>query len=1248
MVNSHFYLFGNILAIGLVSLLLEVVKGEGLALTTGFDELWKYELYTRQLPPKEITLLEKDVLSYYLFDYTAQIALGQGVSLEYSFQYNTSLSFVQFVSDKREVNQTHFNFVGEKMTKNKPEVFNYTIQGTFTKGNKTKVSHRSYSLTITLIDKYKANRVNFRNFQEGFVFRMRSNESEAEFPLDDRDILGNDLNVTIKQVRATINRTTKSSPTSTISIGNSSKRLVKVKIKKRLVTQAVPFYYRQENYKVVAGFEFSLTSYINLVQRIDLPYKFQVKFINYDLYGNTFKIVYLRFDLVEWIRVVKVTDYFFILFINFEENRHAMISFQIKMEKTSPLQRTNQFYPDYGYKYFLEAKKIRDASYLWINDQVIWIYKLMERELDPKTKAFKPHQILIERLFIPAVTKTKVGSISLGGLAEQLKGKIPGFDGTEELYCDKLHVINSQKQIIRCHKTDQVDNQLPKKYHILLDISKITNFELLPDYRFSVEEVISASRQETNATPICFITYEKFIQNPTSRWYPSRPYTITYYEKGVGFFTKSNSQEHVELLNDDEIDQSFEMTDFICNKQAFFLLVRYERAINSTKRTPDRTSLPIKSEVLIKLLNLRRKERGDRRVLMTIRRESPLSKDAKSRKFTTLYTDKDRNLVIESMASFFGQMTYLIRDTVDLDYPKITLSSNSTQNFTAKLKIYNNNQAMESGGYGFPFKVVARTDKKVKISIPETTPVLKNGKYNLEEYIKIDGPCQSIQRLQNYSSDSRLKFRWRAYAKGAQIVPDLDYIHMFMIDNLAFFGVSAKQMVFFDFINNSTSYLSYEDKISSIARSVTEDESYTFFMLFYDRSNQYPLSVGMADAVIDKEKKNRTKLTQRQRSTIKASDFLSGIDVEASDMFIQSLVKGVAGVILKTKDMVKLMILQIRRDGVEVVDTIVYTRTQLGTDEVISAVEIFPLISKPSLFLKAFTLLIGTKRSIIAASILYWPTDGGGEAPLLKVGEALKTMRMNSRISQVECHEKNRMKVDQQSGIITLSRRCEVVVRDYIVQTIMIKTEIKKSVTRSGKTGYDISAPEVKAENEYMMPRYFKAVSCFGSRDYIAVLARHDIDYHMDVLVYKRGYPYVWVALYASYESYPAYIVYQWEGRTWIDVKDVGSNIGGYQIGNMSLEVEEGYVKKESLKFLYSEFGDMSVVDNLTQMVEFSEWKVKKSSVILVVYASIGGFFGSLILLCFCCCLGRCVYECVEEKYIKRQKVWVPVLVKNK
>ena len=112
-----------------------------------------------------------------------------------------------------------------------------------------------------------------------------------------------------------------------------------------------------------------------------------------------------------------------------------------------------------------------------------------------------------------------------------------------------------------------------------------------------------------------------------------------------------------------------------------------------------------------------------------------------------------------------------------------------------------------------------------------------------------------------------------------------------------------------------------------------------------------------------------------------------------------------------------------------------------------------------------------------------------------------------------------------------------------------------------------------------------------------------------------------------------------------MSVKDVGANVNAYLIGNMTLEVKDGYQKNESLEFIYSRFSEQRLVENFTQRLHFSEWKVRKIDWWLVVKIGFGIYFGLMILL-------RCGWTTkgIFSRYIKRrrERKWIPVLIRKR
>ena len=199
------------------------------------------------------------------------------------------------------------------------------------------------------------------------------------------------------------------------------------------------------------------------------------------------------------------------------------------MEKDDPLPRTKLFYLDYGLQYFIESQQIHDATYIWVNDQVIWVYKLMQRERDPK-----PQIVEIHRMFIPSLTKTKIGYFSLVDLKEKLKAYLPEVDSYGDFFCDKIYVVKRLKCLLRC-QLGMPKSELPRKQiYVLANLEKGLTTNSQKDYSLSIEEIVAQSTPGTGIYPQCVITFGKFILNPVEQWHISRPFEIVYYQKGVG------------------------------------------------------------------------------------------------------------------------------------------------------------------------------------------------------------------------------------------------------------------------------------------------------------------------------------------------------------------------------------------------------------------------------------------------------------------------------------------------------------------------------------------------------------------------------------------------------------------------------------------------------------------------------------------------------------------------------------------
>ena len=148
--------------------------------------------------------------------------------------------------------------------------------------------------------------------------------------------------------------------------------------------------------------------------------------------------------------------------------------------------------------------------------------------------------------------------------------------------------------------------------------------------------------------------------------------------------------------------------------------------------------------------------------------------------------------------------------------------------------------------------------------------------------------------------------------------------------------------------------------------------------------------------------------------------------------------------------------------------------------------------------------------------------------------------------------------------------------------------------------------------------------------------------------IFKKGRKQVWTSVYASADTTACYAIGRWfDGTSWLYVEEVGAELTLYLIGNMTLEVKEGFNTSEGLRMLYSTFGRPSEVEEHMEEFRFSQNLVRKSNLLLVVYGSVGGFFGLIVIIGCCCCFWRCVYVGFVKRFQKREKRMIPVLVKK-
>ena len=333
------------------------------------------------------------------------------------------------------------------------------------------------------------------------------------------------------------------------------------------------------------------------------------------------------------------------------------------------------------------------------------------------------------------------------------------------------------------------------------------------------------------------------------------------------------------------------------------------------------------------------------------------------------------------------------------------------------------------------------------------------------------------------------------------------------------------------------------------------------------------------------------------------------------------------------------------------IDLINIQTVRQGTE--FTNVAIVSLITKiPQL--RTLALLIGTKSHVHTRYIRYYPSAKHPQlltAPVEIQGDR-KLISVNNYIDHLLCAEQNTTFYGEKNQNLLINSRCFMILNGYIMKSFLFTAKALKQEeqgSESSQPSYSLVPPEFQELAEYEIPKFYKTISVKESPDYLAVHGRNTVDHHQEIFVFKKGRKQVWTSTYTSAGMETTYAIAKWhDGTTWMYVNEIGSELKVYLIGNMTLEVKEGYDKTEQLRMLYSTFGRPSEVVDYTEEFRFSENLVRKSNILLVIYGSFGGFFGVIFIFWCCyCCIWRCVHLGLKKIFKKKKRRIVPILVKK-
>ena len=1201
------------------------------------SQLEEYSLLTRQLPPKKIKLLKNDILAYYLFDYTSHPPLRDNTTAQFTYRFPSQQPLYTFYENRKQANLSYLIINASKIKSNKPTLLEYEISVVFNKGELTKTSQKSYQTWIEVIDKYKTSKANFEHLEEGFTLRMRSNDSNVTFPMDSTDIFGNNLNISIKQIDS------RGPP--------GSDNNVKVQISKRYSTINASFYRRLEDINVIHAQGFSLTADSNIQQRIDKPWEYQVTFISYDLYGNLKIIEALTFEDLEIASRQRINSYTHLLTVNSEKKYSYLILFLLKMGPKDHLPLTRIVYPDYKLVYYQLGKPLYSSSFAWLNSKVILVFKL-EKEGPVFGSSAWEQKVQIFHVYLADQSFRKYAQFSLANLKDQLDEIYEPSKKFKNITCNKIETFAMHRGVLGCNLITKGSPQRLRVY-ISFRIEKKPDIMYLYEkeaFALIAEEITTdglANDQNSQIEETCLLNFYHSSPARSNVKPLIKPFGLIFYQEGVGYYMKSQTSERIELLKEAELDSGLHLKESVCDQKSKTLILRFQKNLPGKRKTPGELEKKTWSKDMIIVVNLDSKFRATNRILTKIERDLPFWEGDKAFSFEATYVFSGNQLVIGETGQLSKYRRLYYRTTIELDYPKINLSTNSTVNFTADLKIYiNQAQMQDKEPYGFPFTVKAQTPEKFSIKAKDAVPSLSNGIHNLEDFVEVRGPMNTLQQIS--SNIGRLRFRPRV-GWGRSKAANRQYFYIVWVPLNYFFGLTQDTYYLYDFRYNSTSELSYTDNAIYLETTCCVPPRKTkFFVLNYNPSLQDSLSIQILRP--KRSPQNRDKILLKKFPLIYIdSRMLFDIHLGSSKMFLTSVAEGVLALCVHRNHLIKIIIVDYSNTE-QPVQTLAaeISAISIGSTIIFKKVEIISMMKiDPSL--RTLAVIIGTKSHIHTEYVNYYQISekSAKETTQVSISNFRSSLPMNGSLEYIKCEGATSEQLIIDENRILVNSACEVVISGYLMKTIIFQGEINKNVSK-GIMQYVLGSPRFHFHHEYEIPRFYEIMSLVASLDYLAVHLVNTNDYHQEIMIYKRGRRHVWQSFYSSYETPTTYDIRNWgDGTTWIFINEIGVNMSVYLVSNMTLEVSAGYNSSPELEIVYSTFGSPRVVGRFNQTFSLSENLVKDSNLILVVYGAVGGFLGVVVLLCFCSCLWKCVYDCCVQRLARRKKRLVPVLVRE-
>ena len=1076
------------------------------------------------------------------------------------------------------------------------------------------------------------------------------------------------------------------------------RELVNVSVSNRAYIWTIEFFSRLEGctlYKLLVLDENHAIS----IMRVDTDQTvFKIRFFFYQRNGEPVlldTVEAVNFELVRLMRI-HANQYLLIFRNGKESSMEVFFSIPIQIEpaeKTAALTTLSPTIQAFNSKYQKQVYKNQNNSpvsttFFRISEAIIKVFYLQKVYLDEPPV---PQRIIILYSSFVSNGRKRFDDVVLDGLLEDVNAMLArdiGFNITfGRAICDEVRTITDTILNLRVqlYKSKNINDSEP--LHMVfakIRILEITNSSEYDNKNYELLSLVSPPFTKTNYLQTCYVSFQKFANERATQDHIISPFTIAFFEESLGLFALSANHEFIEYLKPSEIPEGFKLGEGLCGTFSRTYTLRF-------------FNMKLKQELLY-VFNMNGKEKADNRILYKHRAQRDHVVTVADASLSQLFEMNSNNVSINIVYLMDGSELLQSRIYINTNYPKITLNTTvlppgALQNkVNGTLRIYN---TANKSGYFFESRIEIEPLNQTYINTTKlaSAEFRDVGKVSdLEKLVDISGPLQSIQVV-NHTKGIRILPRLRH----EPAFPDTqaeEYIHVRFSHGGYFFGTTPKQVLYKDLsVNSSLPPSTVPHSLKPMAITAKDG---TFWIFFYKDSSPpvfmitsyktkevIPLNgtqnqekttnsekdlnqAGKSSQEIPTPPKNssnstvtKTKILEVKMKKIIPNDYFSSINYLEAKPTLKSLSNSTVCFVLRTSQTIQPIIVQnYGLNNQSVAANRIISLNSIGIIDVMNDVDIAQF---NNFGLPIFGMFVATHVGIIQKFILY--QKQGGSDVKIDHGPVL-TFRENDSVDCINCEPVQLVDRSMSKGTIIVD--CVLSIRSSTLKEVQFEypyTYAQKQVINNTtyKPSFRASGPSYNLINEYSVPVNSEVIYIHQTSKYIAILAKDNELYSMELILYKKGVREAWSSIYTPYQGKCVFDMNEdEEGVTWLYIQVNNDPLISYQVGDLGLYVVKNInLTKQKFSLFYSGSNQMSYVNVSTSQITVDiprrpispmEWVNFWRTMVVAICATLISFGACFGLCCICCCCCCLVYNIQDEEEApkKRRKRKVLKIVKKK